>query len=120
LLIFQVKVISRMTNLIHALISYLSNFIINESLLYFRILAHIEFSTKILKERIFGLEKMVRAYQTNMDEFERIKYELFFKCKGENAILKVQIQTLQTENRAIKINDELRDITILDLKLVKL
>jgi hypothetical protein len=44
-----------------------------------------------------------------MGELERTKFELS-KCKSENAILNIQIQTL-------KINGELRDITNLELEL---
>jgi hypothetical protein len=40
------------------------------------------------------------------------------KCKGDNAILNVQIQTLKTENRALKTSGDLRDITNLNLELV--
>jgi hypothetical protein len=52
-----------------------------------------------------------------MDEFERTKNELS-KCKSENDILNVQIQTLKTENRVLKASSDLRDITNLDLELV--
>jgi hypothetical protein len=66
---------------------------------------------------ILELEKMVSIYQSKMDEFERTTSELS-KYKGENVILNVQIQTLKTENRALKTNNNLRDNTNLDLKLV--
>jgi hypothetical protein len=52
-----------------------------------------------------------------MGELERTKNELSI-CNGENVILNVQIQTLKTENRALKINGDLRDITTLNLELV--
>jgi hypothetical protein len=44
---------------------------------------------KSSKDRISELEKMISVYQTNMDEFERIKLELS-KYNGENNILKVK------------------------------
>jgi hypothetical protein len=37
---------------------------------------------------------------------------------GKNIILNVQIQILKIENRALKINDELSNVTTLDLDLV--
>jgi hypothetical protein len=60
---------------------------------------------------------MVSAYQTNMGELERTKLELS-KCKSKNIILNVQIHTLKTENRALKISDELSNFTNLDLEQV--
>jgi hypothetical protein len=39
---------------------------------------------------ILELERMVSIYQSNMDEFERTKFELS-KYKGKNIILNVQI-----------------------------
>jgi hypothetical protein len=57
---------------------------------------------------ILELEQMVSIYQSNMGELERIKLVLS-KYKGKNVILNVQIQTLKTENRAFKTNDDLRD-----------
>jgi hypothetical protein len=60
---------------------------------------------------------MVSIYQSNMDEFERTKNELS-KCKSENTILNVQIQTLKTENMALKTSSDLRDITNLNLELI--
>jgi hypothetical protein len=89
----------------------------NVPLSHSRTLAHFESSFNILKARILELEKMVSIYQSNMDEFERTKSELS-KYKGENVILNVQIQTLKTENRALKTSSDLRDITYLDLELV--
>jgi hypothetical protein len=98
------------------MISYPSNYS-NIHLSHTRTLAHFEFSSNILKARILELEKMVSIYQSNMDEFERTKNELS-KCKNKNAILNVQIQTLKTENRALKTSSDLRDITNLDLELI--
>jgi hypothetical protein len=82
-----------------------------------RILTHFESSSNILKTKILELEKMISIYQSNMDEFEITKNELS-KCKSENIILNVQIQTLKTENRALKTSSDLRDITNLDLELI--
>jgi hypothetical protein len=82
----------------------------NTHLSHIRTFAHFESSSNILKIRILELEKMVSIYQSNMNELERTKYELS-KCKNENVILNVQIQTLKTENRALKTSSDLRDIT---------
>jgi hypothetical protein len=97
-------------------ISYLSNSS-NIHLSHTRTLAHFESSSNILKTRILELDKMVSIYQSNMGEFQRTKNELS-KCKSENAILNIQIQTLKTENRALKTSSDLRDITNLDLELI--
>jgi hypothetical protein len=69
---------------------------IDDSLPHSRTFAHFESSTNILKVRIIELEKMISIYQSNMDELNRTKNKLL-KCKGENAILNVQIQTFKTE-----------------------
>jgi hypothetical protein len=98
------------------MISYPSNSS-NIHLSHTRTFAHFESSSNILKTRIFELEKMVSIYQSNMDEFERTKNELS-KCNSENTILNVQIQTLKTENRALKTSSDLRDITNLDPELI--
>jgi hypothetical protein len=98
------------------IISFPSNFS-NIHLSHTMTLTHFESSSNILKVRILELEKMVSIYQSNMDEFERTKNELS-KCKSDNAILNVQIQTLKTKNSAFKTSSDLRDITNLDLELV--
>jgi hypothetical protein len=97
-------------------ISYPSNSS-NIHLSHTRTLAHFDSSSNILKARILELEKMVSIYQYNMNEFERTKNELS-KCKSENTILNVQIQTLKTRNRALKESSDLRDITNLDLEVI--
>jgi hypothetical protein len=88
---------------------------IDDSLPYSRNLAYFDSSTNILKVKILEIEKMISIYQSNMGEFERTKSELS-KYKGENVILNVQIQTLKTENMALKISSDLRDVTILGLR----
>jgi hypothetical protein len=40
------------------------------------------------------------------------------KCKSGNVILNVQIQTLKTENRALKTSSDFKDIINLDIELV--
>jgi hypothetical protein len=97
-------------------IFYPSNFS-NIHLSHTRTLIHFESSSNILKARILELENMISTYQSNMDEFERTKDELS-KCKSENAILNVQVQTLKTENKVLKISSDLRDMTNLDLELI--
>jgi hypothetical protein len=82
-----------------------------------RTLTHFDSFIIILKARVLELEKIISIYQTNIGEFERIKFKLS-KSKGENIILNVQIQTLKIKNRALKTSGELSNITILNLKLV--
>jgi hypothetical protein len=60
----------------------------NTHLSHTRTLAHFKYSSNILKAIILELEKMVSIYQSNMDEFKRIKNELS-KYKNENDILNV-------------------------------
>jgi hypothetical protein len=79
-----------------SIISYSSNFIINESLSNFRFLIYLDSSTKILKDRINEFDKMISNYQTKINEFERTKLELS-KYKDVNDILKVKVHTLVTE-----------------------
>jgi hypothetical protein len=99
------------------IISYPSNFIVNEFLNHSKVLTYFDSSTKFFKVRILELEKMINIYQYDMDGLKRMKFKLS-KYKGENIILNVQIWILKTKNRTLKISDELKYIIILNLELV--